>query len=133
VEQDSIWVDKVATAKEVIIVPSISVTVKNMSDAAIDGLIFKGVFMYEETGEILSEGLSPAIRKPLAAGETSGVVSMRADFGYSATSKEAFFKNNQKWKQLKVRVFVKGKDTGYALLGTYPVKQKIEGIKVIYH
>jgi hypothetical protein len=133
VQQDSLWVDKIETAKEVIIVPSVSISVKNMSEAPLKDLVFKGVFIYEETGEILSEGISPAIRKPLPAGETSKLITMRADFGYSATSKEAFFKNNQKWKQLKVKVYTKSTNTGYALLGTYPIKQKIEGIKVVYH
>lgn len=134
VNQDSLWVDKKAPAgSEVIIVPSITIEIKNMGDMPLKDLVFRGEFRYDDTGEVLSEGLAPGLSDTLEPGQTSKSINIKAEFGYSASSKEAFFNNNQKWKRLKVRVYVKGSDTQYALLGTYPIKQKIQGVKVVYH
>jgi hypothetical protein len=133
VSHDSMWVDKAATRKEVIIVPSVTIEIKNLGQQPLEHLYFKGEFKYDDTGEVLSEGLTPGLKKDLKPGETSKEITIKADFGYSASSKEAFFRNNQKWKRLKVRVYVKSRDTQYALLGTYPIKQKIQGVKVVYH
>jgi hypothetical protein len=133
VEQDSMWVEKVAAAKEVVIVPSITFEVKNVGKEPLQYIYFRGVFKYEDTGEIMSEGLAPALQDELQPGETSDPIQVKADFGYAASSKEAFFKNPGKWKKLKVDVFAKSKESDYALLGIYPIKQKIQGVKVIYH
>ncbi|MCP5048447.1 MAG: hypothetical protein GY940_14855 [bacterium] len=133
VNQDSLWVDKAASRGEVIIVPSITFEIKNMGQQPLHRLYFKGVFKYEDTGEILSEGLAPGLSKELAPGETGEEITIKADFGYTATSKEAFIHNNKKWKRLKVGLYAKNKESEYALLGTYPIKQKIQGIKVVYH
>jgi hypothetical protein len=133
VEQDSMWVEKVAAAKEVIIVPSITFKIKNVGQEPLQYIYFRGVFKYEDTGEIMSEGLAPALEKELPPGETSGPIQVKADFGYAASSKEAFFKNPGEWKKLKVDVLAKSKESEYVLLGIYPIKQEIQGVKVIYH
>lgn len=133
VDHDSMWVDKIVTAGEVIIVPSITVDVKNVGQKPLQYIYFKGVFKYEDTGEILSEGLTPGLKKPLAPGETAVEIQIKADFGYAASSKEAFIRNNQKWKRLKVNLYAKSKESDYALLAIYPIKQKIQGVKVIHH
>jgi len=132
IDHDSMWVDKVATAKEVIIVPSITIDVKNVGQKSLQYIYFRGVFKYEDTGEIMSEGLTPALQDPLAPGKTSEEILIKADFGYAASSKEAFFKNIQKWQQLKVNLYAKSKESDYALLGIFPIKKKIQGVKVIY-
>ncbi len=134
-EQDSQWVDKASTAKEVIIVPSITVEVKNTGQKPLQYLYFKGVFKYEDTGEILSEGITAALEDPLAPGDTSKPYQVKADFGYSASSKEAFFQGTeQRWKQLKVHLYAKSKESQqYALLGIFPIKAQIQGVKVVYH
>jgi hypothetical protein len=132
VQQDSLWVDKIVTPTGVIIVPSITVEIKNLGEKELQHIYIKGIFKYDDTGEILSEGVTPALEKPLAPGETSKEITVKADFGYSASSKKAFYMNNKKWKQLKVRLYAKSKGSSYALLGTFPIKQKIQGVKVIY-
>jgi len=133
VQQDSLWVDKKASAKQVIIVPSITVEIKNVGEKPLQYLYFKGVFKYGDTGEIMSEGITAALKDPLAPGATSEPIEIKSDFGYSATSKEAFFNGTQqRWKFLKVDLFAKSKESQYALLGIFPIKQKIQGLKVIY-
>ncbi len=132
VNQESQWVDKAPGAAVTIIVPSITVTLKNVADKPLENVMIKGIFMYEDTGEVLSEGVSEGISKALAPGDTGKPITVKADFGYSATSKEAFVYNNEKWKRLKVRLFAKSKESNDALLGTYVISQKIQGIIVQY-
>jgi hypothetical protein len=133
VYNDSMWVDRVVTAKEVIIVPSITIEIKNIGKKPVQPLYFKGIFKYEDTGEVLSEGLTPAPKDELAPEQTSKPIQIKADFGYSASSKEAFVKSMGKWRQLKVNVYVKNRESDYALLGIYPISKKIQGVKVVYH
>jgi hypothetical protein len=126
VKQDSLWVDKIVMAKEVVIVPSITVQVKNVGKKSLQNLYFKGDFRFENTGEGLSEGITPGLPKTLEPGATSDPIEIKADFGYSAPSNDAFIKSTPKWKLMKVHVFVKTKETEYALLGTYSIKSKIQ-------
>lgn len=131
--QDTKWLDRKITTGKVVIVPSIKIKIKNLSQAPLQDIIFKGMFLFEESGEWLSDGLTRALDKPLPPGETSEEIIIRADHGYTASSKAAFIKNRQHWKRVKVKVFAKAADSGYALLGTYPVSQEIQGIRVRYH
>jgi hypothetical protein len=131
-EHDSIWVDRLKSAGRVIIVPSITFQVKNVGDEPMEDVIFKGEFVFRDSGEKLSEGVAVALEKALAPGETSKDIFLRAELGYEATSKEAFIKNIQNWRKADVRLFAKQRDYEYVLLGTFPIRQEIEGIKVIY-
>jgi hypothetical protein len=131
--QDSQWVDKAASAQQVIIVPSITVEIKNVGEKPLQYLYFKGVFKYGDTGEVLSEGITAALKDPLAPGAASEPIVIKSDFGYSASSKEAFFQGTeQRWKLLKVELYAKNKESQYALLGIFPIKQKIQGLEVKY-
>ncbi|UCH93784.1 MAG: hypothetical protein JSV88_26440 [Candidatus Aminicenantes bacterium] len=136
VEQDSLWVDKPAVGKQVIIVPAITIEIKNVGSKPLHQLYFQGVFKFEDTKEILSEGLTPALGSPLGPGETSKPIEIKADFGYAGESKQAladaFFKSpEQRWRRLKVHIYARSKDSQNALLGIFPIKAKIQGVKLI--
>lgn len=131
-QQDSLWVDKLFTEKEVIIVPSISLTIKNVGTSNLQYLYFKGVFKFADTGEILSEGITPALKKSLSPGESSDSIEIKGEYGFSASSKHDFYQQSQqRWKFLKVNLYAKSKESDYALLGIFPVKAKIQGVNVI--
>jgi len=125
-QQDSLWINKVSTPKEVIIVPSITVTLKNIGKNPIKDISVKGIFRYENTGEILTEGATFALSRSLEPGAISAPIEIRGEFGYSASSNDAFIQGNQKWKLVKVNVFVRSKSSQDALLGTYPLKAKLQ-------
>ena len=132
-EQDSLWVDRVVTAEKVIIVPSITLSITNVGQKPLQDLYFKGVFKYEDTGEVLTEGIAAALDKPLAPGETSQSIGIKGEFGYTASSKEAFYQDtDQRWNRLKVHLYAKNKESQYALLAIFPIKAKIEGVQVVY-
>ncbi len=129
---DSIWVDRIRSAKKSIIVPTITFQVKNVGDEPIGDVIFKGEFSFEDNKEKLSDGVTRALEKELAPGETSKDITIKSELGYEATSKAAFIKNPQSWRRVEVKVFAKQKGLAYVLLGTYPIRQDIKGVKVIY-
>lgn len=128
VSQESQWLDKLPRTDQTIIIPSITITLKNIGNQPLEKVLIKGVFMYEDTGEILSQGIAEATWKPLIPGQLTAAITIKAEFGYSATNKEAFYYNNQKWKRLKVKLYAKTKESDDALLAIYPISQKIEGL-----
>jgi hypothetical protein len=129
---DSIWVDRIRSSKKSIIVPTITFRAKNVGDEPIRDVIFKGEFSFEDNKEKLSDGVTMALENELAPGETSEDITIKSELGYEATSKAAFVKNPQNWRRVEVEVFAKQKDLAYVLLGTYPIRQEIKGVKVIY-
>lgn len=133
VRHDSIWMDRYKSVKKCTIVPSITIQVKNVGDEPIKDVFIKGEFIFQDNGEKLSEVVVKTLEKALPQGETSKDISINADLGYVATSKASFIKNNQTWRKVDVKIYVKQKDYNYVLLGTYPIRQEIEGVKVIYN
>lgn len=132
VTQDSIWVDRLKSAKKSIIVPTITFQVKNVGNESIKDVIFKGEFLFQDNNEKLSEGTIEAFKKPLIPGATSDEITLRSELGYEATSKDAFVKNPQNWRNVNVKIYAKQNNLDYVLLGTYSIRQEIEGVKVIY-
>ncbi len=131
-EQESKWLDRKITDKEAVIVPSITIKIKNLSGAPIRDIVFRGVFLFEESGDWLSDGIAQALEQPLAPGAVSDDILIKAENGYKASSKAAFIKNKALWKKVKVKLYAKTADSGYALIGVYQISQDIQGVRVIY-
>lgn len=129
---ESKWVDKRIKPDQAIIVPSITFRIKNVGKRALQYVDFQAIFAFAEGGENLSDGFIQTIKEPLAPGQESGDIFIKSFYGYTASSKEAFIKNSQEWKKVKAKIFAKSKGSEYVLLGTYPIDQAIEGVKVIY-
>lgn len=132
VTQNSIWVDRLRSAQKSIIVPSITFQVKDVGNEPIQDVIFKGEFFFQDNNEKLSEGIAEALTEPLTPGATSDEITLRSELGYEATSKAAFVRNPQNWRHVNVKIYAKQQDFDYVLLGTYPIQQEVEGVKVIY-
>jgi hypothetical protein len=128
---DSIWVDKKVRPDETIIVPSLTFKIKNTGSRPLQYVGFNCIFIFEESGENLTDGYVETIKKPLAPGQVSEEIFVKGFFGYRATSKPAFIKNTANWKNIKVKIYAKTKNSGQVLLGIFPIKKKIAGIKII--
>jgi len=129
---DSVWVDKKVRPDEATIVPAFTFKIKNTGQRPLQYVGFNCIFLFEESGENLSDGYVDAVKKPLLPGQVSDEIFVKGSFGYRATSKPAFIKNLANWKAVKVKIYAKTKSSGQVLLGTFPIQKKIEGIKVIY-
>jgi hypothetical protein len=129
---DSIWVDKKVRPDEATIVPAFTFKIKNTGHRPLQYVGFNCIFLFEESGENLTDGYVEAVKKPLPPGQVSDEIFVKGFFGYRATSKAAFIKNMANWKNVKVKVYAKSKNSGQVLLGIFPIQKKIEGIQVIY-
>lgn len=128
---DSIWVDKKVRPDEATIVPSFTFKIKNTGSRPLQYVGFNCIFVFEESGENLTDGYVEAVKKPLPPGQVSEEIFVRGFYGYRATSKAAFIKNITNWKPVKVKIYAKTKNSGQVLLGVFPIQKKIEGIKVV--
>ena len=129
---DSIWLDKKGKPDEAIIVPSFTFKIKNTGSRPLQHVNFNCIFVFAEGGENLTDGYVTAIKEPLAPGETSAEIFVKGFYGYSASSKPAFIKNMANWKELKVKIYAKTKNSGQVLLGIFPIAKKIAGIEIVY-
>ncbi|MCX6558100.1 MAG: hypothetical protein NTW95_11855 [Candidatus Aminicenantes bacterium] len=129
---DSVWVDKKGKPDEAIIVPSFTFKIKNTGTRPLQHVNFNCIFIFADSGENLTDGYVTAVKEPLPPGQVSGEIFVKGFFGYSASSKPAFIKNMANWKEIKVKIYAKTKNSGQVLLGIFPVTKKIEGIQVIY-
>lgn len=125
----SIWEFKLRTRTKIVIVPTFTFHVKNVGQEALKGIIFKGEFLFTDTGEKLGEGLDMSLKKALPPGDTTGDITLKADLGYEATSSGDFVINTETWRSVEIKVFAKQKDYTYIHLGTYPIRRKIEGVE----
>jgi hypothetical protein len=129
---DSQWVDKKSKPDEATIVPSFTFKIKNTGSRPLQYVYFNCIFVFEEGGENLTDGYVTAIKEPLPPGQISGEIYVKGFFGYTASSKPAFIKNMANWKNIKVKIYGKTKNSGQVLLGIFPILKKIAGINVIY-
>jgi hypothetical protein len=129
---DSLWVDKKGKPDEAIIVPSFTFKIKNTGDRPLQHVNFNCIFVFADSGENLTDGYVTAIKDPLPPGQTSAEIYVQGFFGYSASSKPAFVKNMANWKEIKVKIYGKTKNSGQVLLGIFPIAKKIAGIQIIY-
>jgi hypothetical protein len=120
------WIYKKATHKEIIIVPAISIKVKNLGENPIHNISFKGDFEIENTGESFGHGNTIALKKPLIHNNISNIIHVRAEYGYSIPSIQDLEQNKSNIKKIKVKLYAKSKNSENILLGIYPIKQIVK-------
>jgi hypothetical protein len=130
--QESLWIDKKGKPDEAIIVPSFTFKIKNTGSRPLQHVNFNCIFIFADSGENLTDGYVTAVKEPLAPGQISNEIYVKGFFGYTASSKPAFIKNMPNWKDIKVKIYGKTKNSGQVLLGIFPIAKKIAGIKIIY-
>lgn len=131
--RDSKWLDKKVTRSKAVVVPSITINLKNVGKELLRNVYLKVVFQLENSGETFGEGFLPVLKDGLAPGETSQDITIKSDFGgYTARSKTDFIRNRQFWDKVKAMIFAKIGQSDFIHLGTYHVRQELEGVRVIY-
>jgi hypothetical protein len=107
--------------------------VQNNGETVLKNIYFKGEFEFIDSGQLLSEVASLELQNGLAKDVLSDEILIKSDWGYNADSKADFIKQKNDWRQVQVKLYAKEKDAPhYVLLGTYPIAQVIEGVKVVY-
>ena len=122
------WVKKYYSPwpQKLILVPSISFQVKNLSDRPLKYVYFNAVF--KQMGEVESRGdnlYTAMTKKPLLPGEVSDVIVMKSNYGVEGKNL-LDFKRNPGWNPWTINLFVKVKGSRYALLGEWNISKEID-------
>jgi hypothetical protein len=127
-EVSSKWVAKTYQPwpPKLILVPTISFRVKNLTGQPINYLNFNAIFKFRDDQENLGDNFLAAIRKqPIPPGETSQVITLKSNFGVEGKSL-AQFKDNPQWKPVVCKLFVQSKGSVHVLLGEYEISREID-------
>jgi hypothetical protein len=128
VEVNSKWVAKSYQPwpPKLILVPTISFRVKNISDKPLNYLNFNAIFKVKDDRENLGDNFLAAIRKqPIPPGELSPVITLKSNYGTEGRSL-ATFKDNPQWKLVACKLFIQSKGSPHVLLGEYEISRTID-------
>ncbi len=116
--------------KETRILPFVSFKVKNKGANALHFVNFECVFEFREDGTTQTSGFYSAFSSPLAVGEMSGKIFIKGVNGYTASAKEAFYENKDKWRKVNAKIFARTHGSTHVRVGgLYPVDQNITGFR----
>lgn len=128
VDVETKWVAKTYQPwpPKLILVPTISFRVKNISEKPLNYLNFNAIFKFKDETENLGDNFLAAIRKePIRPGELSHVITLKSNFGVEGKTL-ASFKDNPQWKPVVCRLFIQSKGSPHILLGEYAVSRTID-------
>lgn len=116
--------------KGIILVPEITFRVRNIGKINLKYVFFLGVFRFLDTGKTMGEGYKLGIKKSLQPGGESDPIKLAAGFGYRASSKEAFKRNQRNWGNAYVEIFIKSRNSKLVFFKSYYISRKIEGMDI---
>jgi len=122
------WVDKYYQPwpPRLILVPSITFRVKNITDKPIKYVNFNANFRFQDDYENLGDSFLAAIRgEPIPPRETSDIIQLKSNYGVEGKSL-ASFKDNPQWKLVVVNLFAQSKGSQFLPLGKWEVSRKID-------
>lgn len=116
--------------KGIILVPEITFQVRNIGKIDMRAVYFLGVFRFLDSGKTMGEGYKMGIKKAIQPGQESESIQLAAGFGYRASSKEAFEKNQKNWGNAFVEIFIKSRNSKLVFFKSYYISRKIEGMNI---
>jgi hypothetical protein len=129
---DSQWVvkEKIDSKefKGIILVPQLSFQIRNVGNVDLHDVYFLGVFRLLDQVKILGEGFEMTLKTPLPPGKVSDRIVLTCQFGYKASSKQAFKQNSKEWQSAMVETYAKTGASGLTPLKTFYISRKIEGL-----
>ena len=87
------WIYKQASMREIIIVPSVTIKVKNVGTSPIHHVSFSGKFEITSSDKLFSQGVTMALKDPLSPQMTSEEIQIQAEYGYTVSSMDELEKN----------------------------------------
>jgi hypothetical protein len=122
------WVSKAYQPwpPKLILVPSISFRIKNVSARPLTYVDFNAIFRFKGESENLGDSFYAGIRgTPVEPGQLSDLVTLKSNFGQEGRSL-ASFKDNPQWRTVTVKLFAMTHGSRPALLGEYDVSREID-------
>ncbi len=127
-ELDSYWSLKAANPGEVTMVPTITFRIRNKRTAPLDYVKVNGIFTIVGENRALGDAFAYPIQgEPLQSNVASPQVRLKCNYGYSASSRQAFL-NNPGFKPVEIKIFIESRSSGPVPMGTYRISRRIEGV-----
>jgi hypothetical protein len=110
------------------IVPAVTLTLKNVSNQALNALQVNAVFRLVSTNDELASDFRPVSGSGgIATGATTDKILLKAQRGYTGTDPEEELLKNSKFVDAKVEVFVKAGSGQWTRIGDYPIAREFTG------
>jgi hypothetical protein len=127
-DYSSAWVSKYYQPwpPRLILVPQISVRVKNVGPKPLTYVNFNAVFSFKGDPENFGDAFKAAIRgKAVPPGGTSEAIVLKSNLGVDGKNL-AGIRDNPQWKQAQVRLFAVSRGSTPVLLGVFDVSRDID-------
>jgi hypothetical protein len=111
----------------IILVPEVSFRIRNVGRNDLSYVFLLGVFRFRDNGKFIGEGYRMTLRRALPPGGESAKITLKAGFGYRASSAEAFEKYKKNWRNSFCELFAKSHNSGLVPVKTFYVSRKIAG------
>jgi len=128
VEMDTKWVAKEYQPwpPKLVLVPSISFKVKNLTDKPLRYINFNANFRFKDDWENLGDSFLAAIRgNAIPPGETSDRILLKSNYGVEG-KRLSTFDSNPMWKTVVCRLFASSKGSQYIELGEFEISKTID-------
>ena len=108
------------------LVPSVSMKLRNKSDAPLKSIQINAIFRRVGEQEMWGEYFGWAIpREPLPAGATTNTLVMRSTLGYTGEQPRMQMLQNREFVDGKVEIFGKTGSRTWVKLGEYPIDRQL--------
>jgi hypothetical protein len=124
----TVWTKKLYSPwpPKLILVPAISLRIKNISSKPLRYVNFNAIFRYEGMNENLGDRFMPAIRgKALMPGNMSDAFLLKSTNGVEGKNLNDI-KYNPEWKTAYAKLFVQSRGSRYVLLGEWKISRDID-------
>lgn len=111
----------------IILVPEVSFRIRNVGKKDLSYVFLLGVFRFMYNGKFIGEGYQMALRRPLPPAGESARITLKAGFGYRASSAAAFEKYKKDWRNSLCDLFAKSHNSGLTPVKTFYISRKIAG------
>jgi hypothetical protein len=116
--------------KGIILVPEVSFRIRNVGENNLSYVFLLGVFRFMDNGKFIGEGYRMALRRPLPPAGASERITLKAGFGYRASSAAAFEKYKKSWRNSFCELYVKSHNSGLVPVKTFYISRKISGQEI---
>ena len=123
---DSGWFDAGIVNGQNKLVPSVTFTLKNLSDQKLGTVQVNALFRRVNENEEWGSGFKTVVGSDgLPAGSTTPPITVRSQLGYTGSEARQEMLQNSHFVDAKVELFGKYAATQWVLLGTYPIKRQL--------
>jgi len=108
------------------LVPSISLKLRNKSDASLRSVQINAIFKRQGEKEMWGEHYGWAVqREPLAAGATTRELVLRSELGYTGEQPRLQMLQNREFIDAKVEIFLRQGSRVWAKLAEFPISRQL--------